>query len=150
MAGLLGRRDALASRRPSVARSAWSNGGDWKGGDHAARAPAAYWQTGRNSLGVLAEECPVAPLCGRRRDAGWLCLHNSVPGTSRWALFFRVLLRFWVEQAPGDGSDVVEELEGFIGSRTFDRACAHEETEMGVDLFCRTVGDSPVVHSVST
>jgi len=40
--GLLGRRDALASRRPSVARSAWSNGGDWKGGDHAARAPAAY------------------------------------------------------------------------------------------------------------
>jgi len=40
--GLLGRRDALASRRPSVARVAWSYGGDWKDGDHAALASAAF------------------------------------------------------------------------------------------------------------
>jgi len=42
--GLLGRCDALASQRPSVAPSAWSFVGWLRGSDHADGAPAAcYW-----------------------------------------------------------------------------------------------------------
>jgi hypothetical protein len=74
-------------------------------------------------------------LYGRRRDAGWLCLHNSVPGTSRWALFFRVLLRFWVEEAPGEGSDVVEKSESGFAAGSINGTGFDEETEMGIDLF---------------
>ena len=61
-------------------------------------------------------------------------LHNAMPGTSRWALFLRVLLRFRVEEVPGDGSDVVEELEGSGGPRVVDCTCSDEETKVGVNL----------------
>ena len=54
-----------------------------------------------------------------------------------------------VEEPPGDGSDVVEELEGLVGSRALDGARTQEETEMGVDLSGRAKGDSPVVETIA-
>ena len=56
---------------------------------------------------------------------------------------------FRVEEAPGDGSDVVEETDCRIGLGCIDRAGADEETEVGVDLLRGAVGDSPVVHPIA-
>jgi hypothetical protein len=53
--GLLGRCDALASRRPSVAPSAWSLVGSVEGCDHADGAPAACFVAGRTDLEALPE-----------------------------------------------------------------------------------------------
>ena len=55
-----------------------------------------------------------------------------------------------MEEAPGDGSDIVEELEGDDCSRVVECSGSDEELEVGVDLFGRAVGDSPVVQAVST
>ena len=81
--GLLGRIG-----RPSVARAAWSRG--WLPDrlrprcSCERRPPSEPEQPYRNALPV---ECPVAPLCGTLRVAGWSCRHNGVPGTSRWGVF---------------------------------------------------------------
>jgi hypothetical protein len=53
-----------------------------------------------------------------------------------------------VEKPPGEGTDVVEELEGGVGSFGVDGARAEEELEVGVDLLRRGVRDSAVVISV--
>ncbi len=79
--GLLGRRDALASRRPSVAPSAWSRVGGGEGCDHADGAPAAFLVAGRTRMWRAPRGSPVAPLCGARGGAGWWFQHNGVPGT---------------------------------------------------------------------
>ena len=76
IAGLLGRCDALASQRPSVARAAWSYGGDWKGGDHAARAPAACLEAWIADFVALPVECPV-PIC-----AGGVAVPGCRSGTN--------------------------------------------------------------------
>jgi hypothetical protein len=49
---------------------------------------------------------------------------------------FRVRLRFRVEEAPGEGADVVEEMEGGGGSCIVDCVCSDEEAKVSVDLFC--------------
>jgi len=51
-----------------------------------------------------------------------------------------------VEEAPGDGSDVVEELDRRIGTRRGEHTSTDEQPKMGVDLFGETVGDAVVVH----
>jgi hypothetical protein len=53
-----------------------------------------------------------------------------------------------MEESPGEGADIVEESEGVVGSVGVDRACSQEELEVGIDLFCRGVGDPPVVVSI--
>ena len=44
-------------------------------------------------------------------------------------------LGFRVEEAPGDGSDLVEEIDGGLSARAVDRACSDEKTEVGIDFF---------------
>ena len=53
-----------------------------------------------------------------------------------------------MEESPGEGSDVVEELEGVVGTFGIDGTGTEEELEVGVDLFRRPVCDSPVVCAV--
>jgi hypothetical protein len=55
-----------------------------------------------------------------------------------------------VEEPPGEGSDVVKELEGLLGSFGIDGPCADEELEMSVDLCRRGVCDSVMVIAIST
>ena len=40
-----------------------------------------------------------------------------------------------MQEAPGHRSDVVEELEGGVGSVSVDRSGRGEESEMAIDLF---------------
>jgi len=54
-----------------------------------------------------------------------------------------------VEEAPGDGSDFVEETDRRSGLFAVDGAGSGEEPEMRVDIFRGTVGDAPVVQSIS-
>ena len=54
-----------------------------------------------------------------------------------------------MEESPGEGTDVVEELEGGVGSLGVDGACPEEDLQVGVDFFRRGVGDPPVVISIS-
>ena len=63
------------------------SGGYWRDGDHAARAPAASWRSGRNALGAFAVGCPALALCGTERGSGRFRLHNVMPGTPRWRGF---------------------------------------------------------------
>ena len=73
-------------------------------------------------------------LSGRCRDS------NRVDKTSRDRM----------EQTPGHGSHLIEELEGDT------RLCRVNSTDVGqqakesIDLFGRAIGDSPVVKSIST
>jgi len=68
---------------------------------------------------ALPVECPVAQLCGMYRGAEWSYLHNRVPRTSRWTSLFGGLRpsHLGVEETPGHGSDVVEEMNGVLGNR---------------------------------
>ncbi len=99
--GLLGRRDALASRRPSVAPSAWSRVGclrglrprRWRAGGLPRCLDSRPHRAPRGS--------PVAPLCGARGGAGWRFQHNGVPGTPRGRGFPRVLIGFGFRSTPG-------------------------------------------------
>ena len=50
-----------------------------------------------------------------------------------------------MEQAPGEGSDFVEELDGSGGLGAVDGAGTGEETKVSVDFFRGGVGDAPVV-----
>jgi hypothetical protein len=50
-----------------------------------------------------------------------------------------------MEEFPGEGTDVVEELEGGVGSIGVDGARAEEELEMSIDFFGRGVCDSEMV-----
>ncbi len=59
-AGLLARRDAHASRRPSVAPSAWSRVGSVEGCDHADGTPAACHIAGRTDFIAFAKRPPAA------------------------------------------------------------------------------------------
>jgi len=54
-----------------------------------------------------------------------------------------------MEEAPGHGSDVVKEVERGLDMRVIESASSHEETQVGFDFFCGTVGDAPVVQSIS-
>ena len=40
-----------------------------------------------------------------------------------------------MQEAPGDGSDLVEEIEGSLGAGDVDGACTGEEAKVGVDFF---------------
>jgi len=53
-----------------------------------------------------------------------------------------------VQQSPGESADVVKEPEGSGGLMRLDCADADEESEMGVNLFRRPVGNAPVVGTV--
>jgi len=59
--------------------------------DHAARTPAASWRAGRDAPGRCRRGLPGSQLCGARHLTGGSFLHNSEPGTPRWALVLRVL-----------------------------------------------------------
>ena len=50
-----------------------------------------------------------------------------------------------VEEAPGHGSDVVEELNGLSGGLSVDGTGTDEETKVSVDLVRRGVGDAVMV-----
>ena len=54
-----------------------------------------------------------------------------------------------MEEAPGDGSDVIEETNGVFGGLSGDGAGFDEEPQMRADLLGRTVGDTPVVKPIS-
>ena len=54
-----------------------------------------------------------------------------------------------MEEAPGDGSDFVEESDCSGGLGDVDGTCSGEETKVGVDLFGGAIGDTPVVQSIS-
>jgi len=86
--GLLGR-----PWRPSVARSAWSESRTGRIATTLITRAAASWRTGRNAHDAFAVDCPAWSLCGAVGVAVRFCLHNAMPGTSRWTLFFRVRLR---------------------------------------------------------
>jgi len=87
--GLLGPRDAGASRGPSVAPSAGSRGWSiqrlrprrWTAGGLLPRRERSCRRASRGS--------PVAESCGTQRGAGGANQQNSVPGTPREALFLR-------------------------------------------------------------
>jgi len=55
-----------------------------------------------------------------------------------------------MEQPPGHGSDVVEEIKGGFGLCRAESAGAEEETEVDVDLPRGAVGDAVVVQPVAT
>ena len=54
-----------------------------------------------------------------------------------------------MQEAPGDGSDLVEESDrgGRLGD--VDGTCSDEETKVGVDLLRGAVRDAPMVQPVS-
>ena len=54
-----------------------------------------------------------------------------------------------MEEAPGDGSDFVKELESASGSGLIDGIRADEDSQVGVDLFGRGVGDPPMVDPIT-
>ena len=54
-----------------------------------------------------------------------------------------------MEEAPGDGTDFVEETECSGRLSAVEGTSPDEETEMGVDLFGGGIGDSPVMQSIS-
>jgi hypothetical protein len=85
-AGLLIRRDAFASRPPSVAPSARSRGGDRRG-LRPRRWDAGGLLRGLSSLTgtVYRGGCPVSALCGAWRQPEAHHRHNAVPGTPRRA-----------------------------------------------------------------
>ena len=55
-----------------------------------------------------------------------------------------------MEEAPGHGPDIVEEMDGVLGARGVDGAGTDEETQVNVDLFGRPVGDAVVVEPVAS
>ena len=55
-----------------------------------------------------------------------------------------------IEEAPGHGTDLIEEVEGDLDSVVIDSTSAGEETEVGIDLLGRGVGNAPVVKPIST
>ncbi len=100
--GLLGRL-----RRPSVAPTA--------------RAAASFWR-GEPSRIVPPRGLPGMTLCGAQRAAGRLVPAQCQARHAPVSVLFRVLSSSGsrVEEAPGDGSDVVKELDGDLGSRRVD------------------------------
>ena len=56
---------------------------------------------------------------------------------------------FRVDQPPGHGTDLIEEVEGGVGSDSVDGARLGEEPKVSVNLFRRGVGDSIMVRSIS-
>ena len=56
---------------------------------------------------------------------------------------------FWVEKAPGDGSNFVQELNRCFGVVEVDGTDTDEETKVGIGFLRGAVGDSPVVVSIS-
>jgi hypothetical protein len=71
-AGLLVRRDACASRRPSVAPSAWSRDGELKDCDHADGTPATCIVAWRDAPERCAAGVPRHAIvrCGKRARMG--------------------------------------------------------------------------------
>jgi hypothetical protein len=55
-----------------------------------------------------------------------------------------------VEESPGEGSDVVEELDGGFGSGGVDGGCTEEDLQVGIDFFGGSVRDAEVMISIST
>jgi len=50
-----------------------------------------------------------------------------------------------MEESPGHGADVVEELEGTFSPGAIDGAGGEQDSEVGVSFFGRTKGDAEVV-----
>ena len=57
-------------------------------------------------------------------------------------------LRLWMEEPAGHGPNLIEELDGFKGTRPVDGIGVHQEPQQSVHLFARSVCDSPTVQSV--
>jgi hypothetical protein len=57
---------------------------------------------------------------------------------------------FRVEETPGHGSDVVEEIECGFGLGSIDGTGFDQKAQVGIDLFSGAVGDAPVVDSIAT
>ena len=58
--------------------------------------------------------------------------------------------RDWMEQAPGHGSHLVEEFENNTGLCCVDYTSVCQEAKECIHLFCRPVGNSPVIEPIST
>ena len=56
----------------------------------------------------------------------------------------------WIEQTPSHGTYFIEGVHRFSCPASTDRPSVCEERQVGVDLFGRGVGDSPVVRPVSS
>ena len=55
-----------------------------------------------------------------------------------------------MEKAPRHGAYLVEEVESNLGLSSVDNTGGGQQAKKGVDLFCRSVGDPPVIEPVST
>ena len=55
-----------------------------------------------------------------------------------------------MEQTPCHGSHLVEELKSGVGLCLIDNTSVGQQAKEGIDLLCRSVGDPPVIESVST
>ncbi len=55
-----------------------------------------------------------------------------------------------MEQAPGHGSNLVEELESNTGLSFVDYTSVCQEAKECIHLFCRPVRNSPMIEPVST
>jgi hypothetical protein len=54
-----------------------------------------------------------------------------------------------IEQPPGHGSDLVENRQHFLGLYEIDRSSLGKKPHMAVDFLGRSVGNPPVVKSIS-
>ena len=54
-----------------------------------------------------------------------------------------------MEQSPGHGSYLVEELYSFGATRSIDGSGIHQELQKGIHLFGGCIGDSPVIQPIS-
>ena len=79
---------------------------------------------------------PGLTMCGKCRVVGGAMGNIVRPGTPIEASF-ACCERLWfrVEEAPGEGTNFVEDLDGGGGLCGVDSACTGEEAKMGVDLF---------------
>jgi hypothetical protein len=57
---------------------------------------------------------------------------------------------FGVQQPPGHGTDLIEEVEGDIDSLAVYSTGGDKQSEVGIDLLGRGVSNAPVVEPIST
>jgi hypothetical protein len=55
-----------------------------------------------------------------------------------------------VQQSPGHGPDLIEEIESDFDSLPIDSTGRNKESEVRIDLLGRGVGDAPMVEPIST
>ena len=140
--GLLGRCDALASQRPSVAPSACSLVGRLRGlrprRGHAGGLPRS--RESQDEARLPREPGMDLVRSGTRRrivpPAQSHARHPEGTGFSARLGRYRVDSSwFRIEQPPGHGSDIVEELEGVVSVLTLKGMNSGKKAKMGVNLF---------------